>query len=460
MQGWKRRVALMVASFAAIAMADGALAQDKPASGSAEAPAGNTAAAVSAGGQRIFQDVRSRLLQVRTLLRDQDSQASVGSGFIVDSDGLAITNYHVVSQFALRPTRYRLSYTSADGRAGAVQLLAIDAVHDLALVRLAPPQDEPRATWPALTFRPTGEPLARGERIYSLGNPLDVGFAIVEGNFNGLVERSYLPQLFFAGSLNPGMSGGPALDASGRVIGVNVAARRDGEQVSFLVPAEFARVLLERGRSAAPMQGAAHAEISRQLRSHQSGLVERFIAQPWRSANHARYRVPVPQETFMRCWGSASPARDKHLTFERSDCVMDSAVFVDEALLTGTLTVRHEAYEGSKLGALRFARMYGDSFRNENFFAGRSATPPQCKERFVDSGGLPLRVVACLSALKRIEGLFNLSVLATSVDHSTQGVQGRLDVRGVDFAGAMKLVDHYLRGFGFIEAPAPTVKGR
>lgn len=160
----------------------------------------------------------------------------------------------------------------------------------------------------------------------------------------------------------------------------------------------------------------------------------------------------------MRCWGSASPARDRHLRFERSDCVMDSAVFASDTLLTGTLSVRHETYDGSKLGALRFARVYSDSFRNENFFSGRSATPPQCRERFVDRDGLTLRSVACLSALKRHEGLFNLSVLATSVDQATEGVQGRLDARGVDFASAMKLVDHYLAGFGYAEAAAAAPK--
>jgi serine protease Do len=417
-------------------------------------------APVSAGGQRVFDDTRTKLLQVRTLLRDQDSQASVGSGFVVAAEGLAITNYHVVSQFALRPSRYRLSYTMADGSSGTVQLLAVDAVHDLALVRLVPPEGRPAAALPALAFRPAALPLARGERIYSMGNPLDVGFAIVEGNYNGLVERSYLPQIFFAGSLNPGMSGGPALDAAGRVVGINVAARRDGEQVSFLVPAQFAEQLLERGRAATPMQGAAHAEITRQLTAHQAGLVQRFVGQPWRSANHARYRVPVPQETFMRCWGSTSPARDKQLQFERSDCVMDSSVFVTDSLLTGALTVRHEAYDGSKLGALRFARMYTDSFRNEGFFSGSAATPPQCRERFVDRDGLALRAVVCMSALKRFDGLFNLSVLTTTVDHATQGVQGRLDARGVDFSGAMKLVDHYLQGFGWTPATPADAKVR
>src|SRR5882672_3384630 len=91
---------------------------------------------LSASAQRAYETARDKLLQVRTLLRDQDSQASVGSGFIVSSEGHVITNYHVVSQVALQPQRYRLTYTRADGATGVLQLLAIDALHDLALVRM------------------------------------------------------------------------------------------------------------------------------------------------------------------------------------------------------------------------------------------------------------------------------------------------------------------------------------
>ena len=60
---------------------------------------------------------------------------------------------------------------------------------------------------PLLAFRGADRPLARGERIYSLGNPLDIGFAVTEGTYNGLVQRSFYPRIFFGGALNPGMGG-------------------------------------------------------------------------------------------------------------------------------------------------------------------------------------------------------------------------------------------------------------
>ena len=208
------------------------------------------------------------------------------------------------------------------------------------------------------------------------------------------MRRSFYPQIFFGGALSAGMSGGPALDEEGHVIGVNVARRVDGEQVSFLVPAEFATALLARGKDAAPIIGPAYGIVDEQLLKHQAALTDRFIAQGWKDATHPRYRVPVPPDVFMRCWGTSEVSRTGGLDFERSECQMDTRVFVGE-YTTGTISVRHESYDGSKLGPLRFAARYSQSFRNEAFvrLSSQHQTKPRCNEDFVERDGLPLRAV-------------------------------------------------------------------
>ena len=80
----------------------------QPSANAASAPEAASEAPLSGAGQRIYERTRPRLLQVRTLLKTQDSQSSVGSGFLIDEDGHLITNYHVVSQYALQPSRHRL----------------------------------------------------------------------------------------------------------------------------------------------------------------------------------------------------------------------------------------------------------------------------------------------------------------------------------------------------------------
>lgn len=445
---WRHLVPALWPALMFVAAPASAQTVPTPAAAASAPESPGQAAPVSASAQRLYERTRHQLIQVRTLLMGQASQSSVGSAFIVTAQGHLITNYHVVSQVALQPERYRIVYTTADGKEGPLELLAFDAIHDLALVRAA--DDGLKGRTP-LAFRPAAKSLAKGERIYSLGNPLDVGFAVLEGNYNGLVERSFYPNIFFAGSLNPGMSGGPALDEDGRVMGVNVATRRDGEQVSFLVPGEFAEQLLERSRDAKPITQPVYPQLTEQLLGHQKVLSERFLKQPWRPAGHPRYAIPVPQETFMRCWGTTTPSESKGLDFERSDCEMDTHIFITDWLHTGGFTVRHEAYDGRKLGPWRFASQYSQSFRNESFPDRTTLhrTASQCTERFVDRDGLTLRAVVCISAYRKLRGLYDLSVLVATLDHATLGVQGRFDARGVDFDNAMKLTEHYLAGYGW-----------
>src|SRR5947199_3931938 len=93
-------------------------------------------APLSSPAERVYELAKPRILQIRTLLQAAGRQSSLGSGFLVSADGLAVTNYHVVSQFALDPKTYRLEYFAPDGTKGALKLLAIDVAHDLAVVQL------------------------------------------------------------------------------------------------------------------------------------------------------------------------------------------------------------------------------------------------------------------------------------------------------------------------------------
>ena len=143
--------------------------------------------------EQLYAAARPKLLQIRTLVATAGRKSSLGSGFLVSGDGLAITNYHVVSQFALEPATYRLEYATVDGARGKLKLLAVDLANDLAVVRL----ERHGAPFFQFNSRATGGGLPKGERLYSMGNPLDLGFTIVEGTYNGLVERSYNERLHF-----------------------------------------------------------------------------------------------------------------------------------------------------------------------------------------------------------------------------------------------------------------------
>ncbi|MES2947778.1 MAG: serine protease [Pseudomonadota bacterium] len=438
------RVALLVV--APLLCASPLLAQTKalPAPAAIQQP-------LSHDAQRAYEGARDKLVQIRTLLRNSDTQASVGSGFFVSASGLIITNFHVASQMALEPERYRGVYVPVDGKEAPLELLAFDVQHDLALLRVQTPTDTDH---PALTFRGKEAPLARGERIYSLGNPKDIGFAVTEGTYNGLVQRSFYPRIFFGGTINPGMSGGPVLDDAGRVVGINVSKRLDGEQLSFLVPAEFAQALLARAAAATPLTKPAYAEVTRQLMVHQELFTQRFAQTPLKAQKHGGYSVPVPDDALVRCWGSGRDVDLKAFDLERTNCQLDSHVFAGEAT-TGFVHLRYEAYDAPKFSALRFAGLQTKSFRNENFGAqgSRKMTAAECSERYIDRGGMAMRAVVCMAAYRKLVGLYDMSVLVASLNRPTQAVQGRMDVRGVSFANGLKLAEQYLDAFKWEAQP-------
>ncbi len=406
--------------------------------------------APSPDAQQAYLAARDKLVQIRTLRRQTNTQSSTGSGFYVSADGLLITNYHVISQLALEPERHRAVLVAVDGKEAPVQLLAVDVLHDLALLRVAPADGNAPASYSALPLRPDDKPLNGGERIFSLGNPLDVGFAITEGTYNGLVQRSFYPRIFFGGTLNPGMSGGPAIDTQGRVVGVNVAKRLGAEQVSFLVPVQFVEQLLAKGRDAQPVKGALHAEVTKQLMVHQQDLVDRLLTGTTRTERYGPYRVPVPSEALARCWGDGRERRSESLfDFERSQCRIDSEVFTGDGDVGG-LGMRYEAYDAPRLNPWQFAQTYGQSFANEPMRkrGNRVRTGNECHEDFIASDSkLPMRAVVCMSAYRKFSGLYDLTVLAVSVDQPRQGVLGRLNVSAVSFENAQRLAGHYLQGF-------------
>ena len=116
----------------------------------------------------------------------------------------------------------------------------------------------------------------------------------------------------------------------------------------------------------------------------------------------------------------------------------------------GGLGLRYEAYDAPRLSPWQFAHVYAKSFDNEPLRerGGRLQTAAECREDFVRAGGgMTLRAVLCLSAYRKFTGLYDMSVLAVSVDQPRRGVLGRLNASGVSFANAQKLAAYYLQGF-------------
>lgn len=415
-----------------------------PAPGPGELDTTTTLPPPSSAAQQLYSSAQADLLQIRMLLKNGRTQSTVGSGFLVGTSNLVLTNYHVVSQMALDPVVYAGEYVDTDGKRGPVELLAVDVLHDLAVLRV----NRNGSGFFIVPEEPVK--LRQGQDLYSLGNPLDLGFAISEGAYNGVVSRSFYDQLIFSGPINSGMSGGPSVTAGGTVAGINVSKRRDGEAVSFLVPVRYAQELLRRvaGQRATPKD--FNPLIAEQLLAHQRAMVGRLLDTPFSIKNMGPYLVPVRESGQVRCWGRSNVMMEATYSSDTLSCAMESAIYVSDTQQTGQVSMTHQYLRSSNLHPLRFAALASSQFGVDRLGKTRDArlTGPLCSERFVHSNTLPLRAVTCVRAYRKFPGLYNFTLLTASTDNPQASLQSRLDVSGVSYENGMRVARAFLNALG------------
>lgn len=410
----------------------------------------------SSAAQDLYSSARGDLLQIRMLLKNGRTQSTVGSGFLVGEGDLVVTNYHVVSQMALDPDVYTAEYVDTDGNSGPVELMAVDVLHDLAVVRV----DRQGSGFFKMPERPLK--LSQGQRLYSLGNPLDLGFAISEGAYNGVVTRSFYDQLMFGGPINSGMSGGPSVTDNGLVAGINVSKRRDGESVSFLVPVKYAQELLRKvARQPAPPKDF-NPLIAEQLLVHQRAMVDRLLEEPLSIKSIGPYLVPVRESGQLRCWGRSNVKAETAYTSDSMSCAMESAIYVSSQQQTGHVAMTHQYIRSDNLHPLPFAALASRLFRTTRLGSAGSErmTKPVCTEGFVHTRTLPLRAVTCVRAYRKFEGLYNFTLLTASTDAAESSLQSRLDVAGVSYENGMRVTRAFLGSFGRNVRRAPAAKDK
>lgn len=144
-----------------------------------------------------------------------------GTGFIISSDGYVITNEHVIDGAG-----YANAITS-DKETIPMTLIGYDKNLDLALLKI-------NGTYDHLEFA-NSDDVKIGEKVVAIGNPLGLSFSATEGIISAVNRegKNNLPDyLQTDASLNPGNSGGPLINAEGKVIGIN-NFKANAESIGF-----------------------------------------------------------------------------------------------------------------------------------------------------------------------------------------------------------------------------------
>ena len=398
----------------------------------------------SSTAQQLYASAQNDLLQLRVLLKNGRSQSAVGSGFLIGTSNLVITNFHVVSQIALEPETYFGEFKDTQGKSGDIELLAVDVQHDLAVVRVN------RKGTGVFNLSEIPATLTQGEHLYSLGNPLDLGFTISEGTYNGVSHRGFSDQIMFTGPVNPGMSGGPNVTAAGHVAGVNVAHRRDGELVSFLVPATYAQKLFSGITADSKPPADFKPIIGEQLLAHQTHMMDTLLATPLTAKSLGPYSVPVRESEQVRCWGSSDTKGEKTYNTDQINCAMESELFVSENLQTGNISMTHRFVQTDKLDPLRFAIFVGKMFSNRvtGDTKDENVTTSHCTEDFIENNNFTSRAVVCVESYQKFAGLYNFLLFTTSTDEPLMNLQSRLVMNGVSYENGQKFIKQFLSILG------------
>jgi len=356
----------------------------------------------SQSADKDFSNYYDLVYQIRVVSPQAASKSSIGSGFQVSADGLLITNYHVVSGFVQAPTTHEIEYRSYRGETGKLELLDFDVVNDLAVLRLSAPQSR--------YFAFAQSELRKGEVVYALGNPRDYGVTLVPGPNNGMVEHSYNDQVLFSGSLNPGMSGGPALNESGEVVGVNVATA--GAALSFLVPAAKARLLMDNPRKLAQLD--YQNELADQIKAWQRARIQPLIDTKWPPEMFADEALFGEMRGDFQCWGNTNEDRPRRsIDVTSKSCRSANSVYLAGNLNTGQINYSFQKTTSIKLNASQFASSVESAMGADNRMDFDNATNYKCSSDFVNSANPSeyQRVTTCIRAYKRMTGLFDSLLL-------------------------------------------------
>ncbi len=174
----------------------------------------------------IFSESNTAVVHIETQVTDDSSyfdavpQSDTGSGFFISTDGLIVTNYHVIADASI------ITVSLYDGSVYEAGLVGADKENDIAVIKISPTAD---ADISILSFGDS-DSLVVGQKVIAIGNPFGYDRTMVTGIISGLSRpirdesgNVLLGMVQTSAPINPGNSGGPLLNTAGEVIGINTS---------------------------------------------------------------------------------------------------------------------------------------------------------------------------------------------------------------------------------------------
>ncbi|MBX6313840.1 MAG: trypsin-like peptidase domain-containing protein [Isosphaeraceae bacterium] len=214
---------------------------------------------------------------VKELVRDYgeavitvETPSGLGSGFIVNDEGYAVTNNHVIEgETRIAVVVYQHTPSGlARRRIEDVEIVALNPFVDLALLKI-PPQKDLKLRHVILGSL---EDLSAGDGVFAIGNPLGLERSVSQGIISTL-NRVFEGLIYLQtdAAINPGNSGGPLFNLKGEVVGVTNMGARNADNLGFAIPIPYVKDFLRNREAFAfnkdnPNTGYRYLDPPRRLR--------------------------------------------------------------------------------------------------------------------------------------------------------------------------------------------------
>ncbi len=177
--------------------------------------------------QMIPPTVLGQIENVVCLQAKNKGKSSQHSGFIVDAEGLVLSTIHDVDTF------HDIKVTLYDGRQITGDIVKKDIERDLALIDIGSSEEN------AISLKKGRNLLGMGERVYSIGCPVNLVGSVFAGVINGPPRRvNQLSYWQVNMEIHPGSSGSPVFDVQGNLVGIVKGRYRGTQSIGFLIPIE------------------------------------------------------------------------------------------------------------------------------------------------------------------------------------------------------------------------------
>lgn len=402
---------------------------------------------VDLSGQKIFAKVLPFVFKVKTSPTADSPQASYGTGFVVDKSGLLVTNYHVVSDFVTEPKKNKIFVMVNDAPLSA-QVLAVDVVHDLALIRID------KTFRSALKF--ASKSPNQGEPIYSIGQPEDLNMSIVSGTYNSEVAFGQYEIIHLSAPINGGMSGGPTVNQSAEIVGVNVSKLVDANNVSFAVPGRFAKDIFETNKTLKDHPELFWSDIEKQLTDLQSSLTKEILETTKKTKKFYQWHTPeLPKN--LKCWSvpdhNTVENKEKYDNFGEICGLMHTAHLTSE-IRTGTYRFSQEILEAKKINAWQFYSLISSSatkvaFRNGGFWdrddKPKLRTKGDCfSDIVVNKLGQSFKISYCSRSYTHFPDLQDAHILISTLTGPPQAFSADIELDGFTKENIKKITRQYI----------------